>query len=107
MALMQLTMIPLGNGVSVANFVAQIQNRLKEENVVFSLNDMGTLIEGEIGELFAVLEKIYETPFEQGAVRVITNISIDDRRDKVVRIGDKTTSVKKKLNGLHGSENKP
>lgn len=54
---------------------------------------MGTVIEGEITELFEILAKIYETPFEQGAVRVITSIQIDDRRDKNIHLGDKIASI--------------
>jgi len=100
MALMQLTMIPLGSGISVGDFVAHIQHSLKQSNATFRLNDMGTLIEGEITELFAILKKIYEIPFDQGAVRVVTHITIDDRRDKDIKIGDKTASVTARLNEL-------
>lgn len=96
MALLQLTMIPLGSGVSVGDYVATIQTRLREEGAKFTLTDMATLIEGTPQELFTLLTKIYETPFEEGAVRVVTNITIDDRRDKTVTIGDKIESVKKR-----------
>lgn len=101
MALLQLTMIPMGQGVSVGDYVAEIQNRLKREKVVFHLGDMGTLIEGDIKDLLTIIGNIYETPFELGAVRVVTSIIIDDRRDKQIHIGDKVQSVvernKKKL----------
>jgi uncharacterized protein (TIGR00106 family) len=93
MALLQLTMIPMGKGVSVGNYVAEIQKRLEKEHATFHLGDMGTLIEGDIQDLLKLLAKIYETPFEQGAVRVITNITIDDRRDKNIHIGDKIHSI--------------
>ena len=94
MALLQLTMIPMGEGVSVGDYVAKIQQRLREEGAVFHLADMGTVIEGEIQDLLQLLARIYETPFEEGAVRVVTNITIDDRRDKTVHIGDKISRVK-------------
>lgn len=93
MALLQLTMIPLGEGVSVGDFVADIQKRLEQEKATFRLNDMGTVIEGEVQDLLRLLAKIYETPFNKGAVRVVTQIVIDDRRDKEIHIGDKITSV--------------
>jgi uncharacterized protein YqgV (UPF0045/DUF77 family) len=50
--------------------------------VTFALNDMGTLIEGEAIELLQLVIALYEIPFEKGAVRVVTQITIDDRRDK-------------------------
>jgi uncharacterized protein (TIGR00106 family) len=96
MALMQLAMIPIGEGIGVGKFVAAIQTRLEEENATFHLNDMGTLIEGDIQTLFKLLSKIYEIPFENGAIRVVTNITIDDRRDKTIHIGDKIEAVKKR-----------
>ena len=86
----------MGEGVSVGNHVAEIQKNLKKEQANFQLNDMGTLIEGDIKELLRLVEKIYEVPFNNGAVRVVTNITIDDRRDKDIHIGDKITSVNRK-----------
>ncbi|TFG37505.1 MAG: MTH1187 family thiamine-binding protein [Desulfobacterales bacterium] len=98
MALLQLTMIPLGTGTpSVGDYVADIQRALEKENVYFQLNDMGTLIEGEAGELLALVAKIYEIPFQKGAQRVVTHMVIDDRRDKHVAIGDKIDAVRKRL----------
>ncbi len=96
MALMQLTMIPLGEGVSVGKYVAEIQTRLQEEGATFQLTDMATLIEGDVPDLLQLLAKIYETPFEHGAIRVVSNITIDDRRDKTIHIGDKIEAVKKR-----------
>ncbi|AGF77669.1 hypothetical protein UWK_01099 [Desulfocapsa sulfexigens DSM 10523] len=80
---------------SVAGIVWNMQN------ATFKLNDMGTLIEGKITDLFAILEKIYEIPFDQGAVRVVTHITIDDRRDKDIKIGDKTASVTARINDFN------
>ena len=97
MALLQLTMIPMGVGVSVGKYVAKIQQRLTEEGAVFRLNDMGTVIEGDVQDLLRLLAKIYETPFEQGAVRVVTNITIDDRRDKTVHLGEKIQAVAERV----------
>ncbi len=99
MALLQLTMIPMGVGVGVGNHVHSIQKKLEEEGASFRLNDMGTVIEGEVQELLTLIGKIYETPFDNGAVRVVTQIVIDDRRDKDVYIGDKVSSVLKRENG--------
>lgn len=98
MALLQLTIIPLGTGSpSVGEYVADIQRALEKENVPFQLNDMGTLIEGEAGELLALVAKIYELPFQKGAQRVVTHMVIDDRRDRHVAIGDKIDAVRKRL----------
>jgi uncharacterized protein (TIGR00106 family) len=94
MALLQLTTIPLGTkSVSVGDYVAAIQLELANTGLPFRLNDMGTVIEGNISELLGIMEKIYENPFTKGAMRVVTQIVIDDRRDKQVHIGDKIDAV--------------
>ena len=98
MALLQLTTIPLGTETtSVGSFVADIQQELEKSELPFRLNDMGTVIEGNISELLAIIEKIYEIPFNNGAMRVVTQIVIDDRRDKTVGIGDKIDAVQQLL----------
>ena len=103
MALLQLTTIPLGTGTpSIASYVAEIQRELENSQLPFRLNDMGTVIEGNISELLAVIDKIYEIPFNKGAVRVVTQIVIDDRRDKKVCIGDKIAAVKHTLRHQQG-----
>lgn len=98
MALLQLTVIPLGTATpSVGEYVAEIQKTLKNEKVQFTLNDMGTLIEGEAQDLLALVARIYELPFARGAQRVVTHIVIDDRRDKAVHIGDKIKAVQERM----------
>ncbi|MFZ5759536.1 MAG: MTH1187 family thiamine-binding protein [Thermodesulfobacteriota bacterium] len=98
MALLQLTVIPLGTGdPGVGEYVADIQKALAGEKVRFQLNDMGTLIEGEARELLALVGRIYEIPFQHGARRVVTQMVIDDRRDKEIHIGDKIAAVQRRL----------
>ncbi len=49
---------------------------------IYQLTPMGTVIEGDIDKVFAVLRKMHEVPFGKGATRVSTLIKIDDRRDQ-------------------------
>ncbi len=98
MALMQITVIPLGAGsAGLGEYVADIQKVLERENANFELNDMGTVIQGETHDLLALAAKISELPFQKGVKRVVTQIVIDDRRDKQVVIGTKVASVKARL----------
>ena len=103
MALMQINVIPLGTGSpSVGEFVAGITKTLAREGVVCKLTDMGTVVEGEAEELLQIAARIHELPFLKGAKRVVTQISIDDRRDKKVSIGDKVSSVNNRLDVADG-----
>lgn len=98
MALMQLTVIPLGTGTpSVGDHVAAIQRALADENFTFELNDMGTLVEGEPAALLALAAKLHQLPFAGGVQRVVTQIVLDDRRDKAIGIGDKRAAVRDRL----------
>ena len=58
---------------------------------------MNTLIEGDLKDLFEVVQAIHELPFDKGLNRVCTNIRIDDRRDKSRKMNDKLKSVQKHL----------
>jgi uncharacterized protein (TIGR00106 family) len=98
MALMQLTVIPLGTGSpGVGDYVADIQKALEKEGVSFKLTDMGTIVEGEAAVLLALAARLHELPFGRGLQRVVTQISLDDRRDKQVRLGEKAASVRRRL----------
>lgn len=99
MALMQITAFPLGTGsTSVGEFVADFQRLLAgKKGLSYTLTDMGTTIEGEADELLRLAADIHRLPFAKGAQRVITQLTIDDRRDQVVRLGDKINSVQNRL----------
>lgn len=99
MALMQLNVTPLGTKTtSVGDFVAEFKKILEQQKISHVLTDMGTIIEGDIQELLDIAAKIHESPFQKGAMRVVTNIIIDDRRDKKVSLGDKVKSIQARLN---------
>ncbi len=98
MALMHLTIIPLGTGsASLGGYVADIQKVLEKSGYPYKLTDMGTIIEGSSKELLALAVQLSEIPFNKGADRVVTQINLDDRRDKKVALGDKTASVAARL----------
>jgi uncharacterized protein (TIGR00106 family) len=95
---MQINILPLGSSsTSVGEFVAEVIASLEGESVKYKVTDMGTLIEGDAGDLFSVASRIHEVLFQRGEKRVVTQIVIDDRRDKTVKIGDKVSSVEHKL----------
>lgn len=102
MAIVDVTVIPIGtDSPSVSSYVAEIQKILESYQgkgvINFQLTPMSTLIEGELPTLFEVIQAIHEAPFNQGIQRVATNIRIDDRRDKKVKMDDKLQSVRSKM----------
>ncbi len=99
MAIVEATIIPIGTGsTSVSSYVAACQKILEaEQNLKFQLTPMGTILEGDLSHIFEVLQKMHEVPFAKGAMRVSTNIKIDDRRDQNASMEQKLTSVQQKL----------
>ncbi|HEC2149534.1 MTH1187 family thiamine-binding protein [Staphylococcus delphini] len=102
MAIVDVVVIPVGTeGPSVSQYIAEIQTKLEEYKqegkIDYQLTPMNTLIEGELADLFEVIQAIHELPFNKGLDRVCTNIRIDDRRDKQRKMNDKLDSVKKHL----------
>jgi len=95
MIIAELSITPLGEGISVSRYVKIALQALKESGVKFETNAMATVIECKsIEELFAVVKKAHDSVLEAGAKRVITSLKIDDRRDKEATIETKLDSVK-------------
>ncbi len=98
MAIMEISVVPLGLGhTSVGDHIAAVVKYLQKENIPHELTDMGTLVHGHAARLLKVAQALHELPFEQGVMRVMTHIAIDDRRDKDVSLRDKVKSVKGRL----------
>ena len=95
-----LTITPLGTGTpSVSSYVAGVERILRASGLTHQLTAMGTIIEGDLDQILAVVRQMHEAPFGQGALRVSTSLRIDDRRDKVHTIAGKMRSVEEKLKG--------
>lgn len=98
MAIMQLTIIPLGTQTpSVSQHVTEIELALRKEGFRHELTDMGTIIEGEPQALLALAARLHALPFTHGVQRVVTQLVLDERRDKDVKLGDKTATVQARL----------
>ena len=98
MAVVFVTIAPLGTGTpSLSRYVAGVERILRRSGLVHQLTAMGTIVEGDLDRILAVVREMHEAPFAQGAVRVSTLVKIDDRRDKEHTIARKMRSVEEKL----------
>ena len=95
MIIAQLSIAPIGKEVSVSKYVKLVIETLKKENVKFETNAMATVIETEdLKTLFDVVQKAHNAVVASGAERVITELKIDDRRDKDATIKSKINALK-------------
>jgi uncharacterized protein (TIGR00106 family) len=99
MAIAEVSVIPLGTKTpAVSQYVAQAVRVLeREKDVKYEMTAMGTIIEGDLDRILAVVKKMHEGTFGEGVARVITMVEIDDRRDKAQSMKEKVNSLKMKL----------
>jgi uncharacterized protein (TIGR00106 family) len=98
MAILEISVVPIGTGnPSVSTYVADCIRILKKEKVKYELTSMGTNLEGNLRDLIQVAMKMHQTPFKKGALRVLTTIKIDDRKDKRGTLAGKKKAVLRKL----------
>ena len=98
MPIATINIIPLGtDSPSVGSFVADCIKVLKDAGANFKMNAMGTVIDGDLDDILMLVRKMHSVPFEKGIQRVVTIVSIDDRRDKKVTSSEKLESLMKKL----------
>jgi uncharacterized protein (TIGR00106 family) len=99
MAIAEISVVPLGTKTpSVSRYVARAIRVLeKQKEVKYEITAMGTIVEGDLDRILAVVGKMHEETFGGGVTRVVTTVKIDDRRDKAQSMKGKVDSIKKKL----------
>jgi uncharacterized protein (TIGR00106 family) len=95
--IVDLTVIPLGVGVSLSKYVAACERVLKNSGVRAVLHANGTNIEGDWDKVFAAIKLCHEEIHRMGAPRVFTTIHAGTRTDRDQTMEDKIKSVRDKL----------
>jgi uncharacterized protein (TIGR00106 family) len=94
----EISVVPLGTGnTSLSSYVAGCMELLESrKDVSYQLTPMGTIIEGPLDKVIEIACQLHEIPFDEGALRVLTTLKIDDRRDKTSTMTGKLASVLKR-----------
>jgi uncharacterized protein (TIGR00106 family) len=104
MAIAEITIVPIGvSDPGLSRYVVNALEVVRESGLHFELTAMGTIISGDLDEIWGVLRKVHESCFTLGAPRVLTQIRIDDRRDRVGSPEQKVRSVLEKLSTRENS----
>lgn len=92
-------MLPIGReGASVSDILVEVRRRLEnQDRVRFEMHAMGTSLEGETGDIFALAAELHQVPFESGVPRVYTVLKVDQRTDREQSLADKLDSVERRL----------
>ena len=102
MVIAELSIIPLGLGsTSVGREVAAAIRALREiEGVAYELTPMGTILEAESVDLILeAVRAVHKALADMGVLRVVSDLRIDDRRDKPRSMAEKVTSVRRRVDG--------
>ncbi len=98
MAVAEITIVPLGvPNTSLSSHVARVLRVLKKSSLQYELTGMGTIVTGDVDQILAVLKEMHESCFNEEVSRVMTQIRIDDRRDRKGTPEQKIRSVMEKL----------
>jgi uncharacterized protein (TIGR00106 family) len=73
---------------------------LKEyPDLIVEPTPMSTVVEGDLGRILDAAQRMHEVPFTAGALRVVTHVTIDERRDKPLTIQSKLDAVRRGAGG--------
>lgn len=92
-----LSIIPIGVGISLSEYVAACERVLEEAGVRKQLHAQGTNIEGEWAEVMEAIRRCVETVHEMGAPRVSAFIKLGTRTDRTPSSEEMVRSVETKL----------
>jgi len=95
----ELEIVALGTGdTGMSKHIAVAVKAINEQGIKYQLTPMGTVLEaGCIDDIFCAVKTAHEALVRSGVKRVVTHLTIDDRRDSPKGMEGKIESVKTKL----------
>ena len=95
--LAQFSIVPLDKGVSLGSAVAKVLQIIDNSGLSYKLNPMGTVVEGTWDEVMGLIRECHKETVNSSD-RVLTSITIDDRKGMQDRMEGKIASLEKRLN---------
>ncbi|MGW9019552.1 MTH1187 family thiamine-binding protein [Priestia megaterium] len=98
MPLLEISIIPVGtDSTSFSSEVINAVRKLKGKELHYDVTPTSTIIEGDLEQLWQVAKEIHQEAISSGPNRVITNISIDHRKDKKTDMNHQIDTVENAL----------
>lgn len=94
--LAEISIVPLGVGVSLSPYVAACERVLREAGLDPALHAFGSNVEGEWHAVMQAVRRCHEVVHEMGAPRISTSIKLSTRIDRPQTLDDKIRSVTEK-----------
>jgi uncharacterized protein (TIGR00106 family) len=96
MVLCEFSVAPLAKGESVGAYVARSLEIIDQSGLDYELHAMGTIVEGELDQVLAVLKQCFEA-MAADCDRVTCTAKLDFRRGARGRLISKVKSVEQRL----------
>lgn len=95
----ELEIIPVGTGkTGISEHITEALKAIDTSGVKYQLTPMGTVIEADsLDEVFEVVKKAHEALVRKGIKRIVTHITIDERKDRPKGMAEKVEAVESKL----------
>ncbi len=90
------SIVPIGKGSSLSIQIAEVLKIVDKSGINYKLHAMGTILEGDWDKILKLIKKCHKKILKNSD-RVLTTITIDDRKDKTNRIVGKVQSVERKM----------
>ncbi|HLN64878.1 MAG TPA: MTH1187 family thiamine-binding protein [Symbiobacteriaceae bacterium] len=95
MALLEISVVPVGtDSPSISSFIAEACREASRNGIKFDVTPTSTVMEGDLPALLNVAQQMHQAAFRAGTQRVVTNIAIDERRDKDLTMEDTVQAVR-------------
>ena len=106
MVLLEMSIVPLGQGESVSEYVARCVDIVDRSGLNYELHAMGTIVEGELAEVLELMRQCIEE-VAKSAKRVTCTAKIDYRQGVTGGIQSKVASVRQKLGRATPPDQRP
>ena len=95
MAIVEVNVVPMGTpSPSISSYIAECYELAKRETgIKHQITPMSTILEGDLDRVMDVVKKMHKVPFGDGVQRVVTSITIDERKDKSSSMEARVESV--------------
>ena len=92
-----ISIIPIGVGVSLSKYVAACERVFREAGLEPRLHAFGTEVEGEWETVMAAVRRCHDVVHQMGAPRISSTVKLSTRTDREQSLHDKITSVERQL----------
>ncbi len=93
----EFTIIPIGVGLSLSQYVAKCEQILSESGLKYELHANGTNVEGDWEAVFSALKLCHDSLHAMGVPRIHSEIKAGTRVDRTQSLIEKVASVQAKL----------